>query len=73
MKKLLSIIGMTFNGILVGTELVLLLIGERMMQIFWKSIWVNQKQSEIITHMSMDSASDTFQGITVYLKFGIIS
>ena len=27
MKKLLSIIGMTFNGILVGTELVLLLIG----------------------------------------------
>ena len=27
MKKLLSIIGMTFNGILVGTELVLLLRG----------------------------------------------
>ena len=27
MKKLLSIIGMTFNRILVGTELVLLLIG----------------------------------------------
>ena len=27
MKKLLSITGMTFNGILVGTELVLLLIG----------------------------------------------
>ena len=73
MKKLLSIIGMTFNGILVGTELVFLLIGERMMQIFWKSSWVNQKQSEIITHMNMDSASDTFQGITVYLKFGIIS
>ena len=73
MKKLLSIIGMTFNGILVGTELVFLLIGERMMQIFWKSSWVNQKQSEIITHMNMDSASDTFQGITVYMKFGIIS
>ena len=70
MKKLLSIIGMTFNGILVGTELVFLLIGERMMQIFWKSSWVNQKQSEIITHMSMDSASDTFQE---YLEFGIIS
>ena len=44
-----------------------------MMQIFWKSSWVNQKQSEIITHKNMDSASDTFQGITVYLKFGIIS
>ena len=70
MKKLLSIIGMTFNGILVGTELVFLLIGERMMQIFWKSSWVNQKQSEIITHMNMDSASDTFQE---YLEFGIIS
>ena len=69
MKKLLSIIGMTFNGILVGTELVFLLI----MQSFWKSSWVNQKQSEIITHMNMDSASDTFQGITVYMKFGIIS
>ena len=27
MKKLLSISGMTFNGILVGTELVFLLIG----------------------------------------------
>ena len=44
-----------------------------MMQIFWKGSWVNQKQSEIITHMYMDSASDTFQEITVYLKFGIIS
>ena len=27
MKKLLSIIGMTFNGTLAGTELVFLLIG----------------------------------------------
>ena len=74
MKKLSSIIGMTFNGILVKTELVFLLIGgDDDANFLKKQLSESKAVSEIITHMSMDLASDSFPGITVYLKFGIIS